>query len=560
MSAWWLPVAILWPLALASLLALPRLRPAAVALAPWASAPALAAVVWVGAEPVQAPALLLGLRFELDATGRSFLLLAALLWLAAGLAARAYHATDDRRTSLWAFWLAAQAGNLWLIAAGDAAGFYAGFALMSLAGYGLVIHARTNEAWGAGRVYLTMALAGEAALLAGLLLRVAETGTMTLPLPAAGADATATVLLLAGFGVKAGLLGVHMWLPLAHPVAPTPASAVLSGVMIKAGVLGWLRFLPIGADAWPLAGATAIALGLAGAFGAVAIGLAQRAPKTMLAYSSVSQMGLIAVAVGAALLHPPAAPALVAAIALYALHHGLAKGALFLGVASIPAAGAARRLALAAQALPALALAGAPWTSGALAKDELKVALAALPEPWPQALAWLLPLAAIGSTLLLARVLLAQARGAAVATPGMAPAWLAAVAASVGLGVVVAWPLATAGWLAAAAPVAIGGALAILAASLRPLAPASARAPRVGAGDLLEALAPPLALLWRGLLRLAAAGDRDHDEHDGSHLPAVIPAVPGAARLARAEAALRGMAVFGVALLALLCAAWLALR
>ncbi len=556
MSAWWLPVAALWPLALALLLATPRLRPAALALAPWASLPALAAAALAGAETVQLPSLLLGLRFGLDDTGRTFLLLSSLLWLTAGLAARAYHAHDDRRTSLWAFWLAAQAGNLWLIAAGDAAGFYAGFALMSLAGYGLVIHARSFEAWRAGRVYLAMALLGEAALLAGLLLRVAAAGSLALPLPAEGAHSTAaTLLLFAGFGVKAGLLGVHMWLPLAHPVAPTPASAVLSGVLIKAGVLGWLRFLPLGAEPWPLLGVAAIALGLAGALGAVAIGLAQRAPKTMLAYSSVSQMGFVTVAVGAALLQPAAAPALAVAITLYALHHGLAKGALFLGVAAIPAAGAARRWALTAQALPALALAGAPWTSGAFAKDELKDALALLPAPWPEALAWLLPAAAVGTTLLLARVLLVQASDAAPAKSGMAPAWLAAVAASVGLGALVAVPMAPATWLAAFVPVAIGCALAIAAAWWRPLAPASAaRPPRIGAGDLLDLLAVPLAAIWGGLLRLAAFGDRVQLTGGGA------PDSPVTARVAQAEAALRGLALVGVLLLVVLGAAWVALR
>ncbi|BBI63441.1 hypothetical protein HSBAA_47470 [Vreelandella sulfidaeris] len=53
-------------------------------------------------------------------------------------------------------------------------------------------------------------------------------------------------LLFIGFGVKAGVIGVHVWLPLAHPVAPAPASAVLSGVMIKAGLLGWISVLPLG--------------------------------------------------------------------------------------------------------------------------------------------------------------------------------------------------------------------------------------------------------------------------------------------------------------------------
>ena len=62
-------------------------------------------------------------------------------------------------------------------------------------------------------------------------------------------------LLVIGFGIKLGVVPLHFWLPLAHPVAPTPASAVLSGAMIKAGLLGWMRFLPLGEVAMPKWGA-----------------------------------------------------------------------------------------------------------------------------------------------------------------------------------------------------------------------------------------------------------------------------------------------------------------
>jgi hypothetical protein len=104
----------------------------------------------------------------------------------------------------------------------------------------------------------------------------------------------------AGYGFRyqsrCGLL--HVWLPLAHTVAPTPASAVLSGSMIKAGLLGWIRFLPPGGGGDPAWGAVFIAAGITAAFYGVAIGLGQKHPKTVLAYSSISQMGLITVAFG----------------------------------------------------------------------------------------------------------------------------------------------------------------------------------------------------------------------------------------------------------------------
>lgn len=541
-----LVAAVLVPLLLPLALALSRLRSAAVALAPWAAAPALAAAFFAPPAVIEAPALLLGLRFGLDETGRSFLLFTSVLWLIAGFAARAYHADDPRRHVLWAFWLAALAGNLWLIVALDAAGFYAGFALMSFAGYGLVVHARSDEAWRAGRVYLVMAVLGEAALLAGLLLRVAPIHSIALPLPpAAGSHETlAHLLLFAGFGVKAGVLGLHMWLPLAHPVAPTPASAVLSGAMIKAGVLGWMRFLPLGDQAWPTFGATVTVLGLAAAFAAVAVGLTQRTPKTLLAYSSVSQMGFLTVGIGAALMLPAAWPALSAAIALYALHHALAKGALFLGVAAIPAGGPTRRWALAALALPALALAGAPLSSGAQAKEALKSALSLLPGEWPAWLAWLLPAAAVGTTLLMARFLVVMAAEAPGPKRGAALPWLAAVAASAAAAGFVAPPTV----VAAAVPIAIGVGVAAVVLALRPLA--ATRPFRIPAGDVLAWLSPPVRAAWRGLLAIAALADR-----------ATQPPINArrVSPIAVAERGLTGFAVAGLACLLLLTAAMLAL-
>jgi hydrogenase-4 component B len=539
-----LPVlAVTVPLALALLLAWPGARRATLALAPWAALPALAAALAPPAPVLEAPMLLLGVRIGLDSTARVFLLFTALLWLAVGASARAYVAADPRRLQFWAFFLSAEGGNLLLVAALDAASFYLGFALMTFAAYGLVVHARTPAAWRAGRVYLVMAVLGEGALLAGLWLAVADAGSIALPL-AGGAAASA--LLFAGFGVKAGVAALHLWLPLAHPVAPTPASAVLSGAMIKAGVLGWLRFLPPGGEAWPVLGATAVALALAAMFGAAAAGLVQRDPKTVLAYSSVSQMGFLTLGVGAGLLAPGAWPALGGAVALYALHHGLAKGALFLGVGAIPERGRARRWALVAMALPALALAGAPWTSGIVAKTGLKAALASLPPPWPALLGVLLPLAAIGTTLVMGRFFVTLAALHGAPRPGLAPPWLAAVAFSAACGVLLVAPAgAAAAWLAAAWPVVAGIALSVVVARWRPL-DRNAREPVVPAGDLLVWLAPLAGLAWRALVAAGGWSDR--------HAAAPFPDRALSQASARIEDRLRSFAVAGSALVLLVAA------
>lgn len=424
MDALMLP-ALALPLLLALLVMWPASRRRAERLAPLAPLPALLLALAARDDLVaDLPWLLLGSRFMLDETGRLFLGFTALVWLLAGWYARGYLAADPRRHVFWSFYLATAAGNLGVCLAGDAASFYLLFALMTFAAYGLVIHNGSTEARRAGRVYLIMAVLGEAALVAGMLLAVHAASSHYLSeLAAVAPPAAAIPLLLLGFGIKVGMPLLHMWLPLAHPVAPVPASAVLSGVMLKAGLLGWLRFLPLGTAALPEIGTLLLTAGLLAMFLGVAAGLCQREPKVLLAYSSISQMGFMTQGVGAGLLAPQLWPALLPAVGLYALHHALAKSALFLGVGVIQT-GTTRGWVLAGMALPALALAGAPLSSGLLAKTALKTSLAGLPAPWDGLLPVLLPLAALGTALLMARLLLLLAAELAHgASRGLAAPW-----------------------------------------------------------------------------------------------------------------------------------------
>jgi formate hydrogenlyase subunit 3/multisubunit Na+/H+ antiporter MnhD subunit len=137
-------------------------------------------------------------------------------------------------------------------------------------------------------------------------------------LPAAPARAWIVTLLILGFGLKAGLVPLHVWLPLAHPAAPMPASAVLSGAIVKAGIIGLIRFLPFG-ESLPGWGEVLAAMGLFTAFYGVAIGITQANPKTVLAYSSVSQMGVTVAVLGLALAAGEAGWTRLAAF--YAVHH-----------------------------------------------------------------------------------------------------------------------------------------------------------------------------------------------------------------------------------------------
>jgi len=441
------------------------------------------------------PWLLLGAQFGLDGHGRVFLLFTAVLWLVAGLQAALTMGADPRAGRFRLLFLLAMAGNLWLIVGQDLGSFYLGFSLMGLAAYGLVIHSGEPSALRAGRVYLAMTLVGELALFAALVLIADHTGTMVPePHQLLSLGDWAIGLLVLGLGIKAGLLGLHVWLPLAHPAAPVPASAVLSGTMIKAALIGWLRLLPLGQEPLPGWGGLLVALGIVTVLYAVPVGLVQTNPKVVLAYSSVGKMGLMTALLGAALLEPALAPALVAGLVLYAAHHGLAKGALFLGV------GIARETSgpwvLALLAIPALALAGAPFTSGALTKGLVKPELAGLVAPWGDALVLALTASTLGTTLLMARFLVLVGGHRAAGTPS--PAWISLPWLGL-IALVLGWPfLSGIGFppLSASWPVLAGGLLALPLVWMRP-AWTAALVGCIPPGDLLGPLTRVAVALGR---------------------------------------------------------------
>ncbi|WP_296697688.1 proton-conducting transporter membrane subunit [Thiocapsa sp. UBA6158] len=378
---WLLPLVAAIPL-LAAAFAMHRLSwwtPAVAAV------PALVAALSVPTgESLDLPWLLLGARFGLDEIGRIFLIFTSILWIAAGIHAVASMRGTPHVGRFNTFFLLAMAGNLWLIVGQDLVSFYVGFALMGLSSYGLVIHEGDRSALRAGKVYLVLTLGAELALFAALVMIASTTGSITpTPEDLVELDDLAIALLVLGLAVKAGLVPLHVWLPLAHPAAPIPASAVLSGAMIKVALLGWLRFLPVGEVALPGWGLLFVFAGLATALYAAPIGILQSNPKVLLAYSSVGKMGLMAVTLGLMLIEPEIAPVAAIGLALYAGHHALTKGGLFLGVGLRKSAGL-QGVVFGGLVLLALSMAAVPLSSGAVAKYGIKPVLVDSDWAWLQ--------------------------------------------------------------------------------------------------------------------------------------------------------------------------------
>lgn len=417
MSPLWILVVLLYPLAGVVAAMVPR-TPALVVRF-WMATLALPALAVSLALPdgasLEAAHLLLGSPLAWSDSARLFLLFTSILWSVAGLYSGFYTAPDPRFRGYAACFLASFAGNAGLFFSTDIPQFYTFFAVMTFSAYGLVVHTRTPDAVRAGQLYIGMAVLGEMMVLSGLIWLAHSGGSLLLSdAPAAVAASPhrtwIIALLLFGFGVKAGLLPVHVWLPLAHPVAPTPASAVLSGAMIKAGLFGWLVFLPGGVGAYPGWGSMLVGVGLLAALGAAFAGMTQTHPKVNLAYSSISQMGVLTMGLGMGLNDPGAWETVTGVLAFYALNHALAKGALFLAVGAAHAARReiTRRWVLAGSLLAALVLVGGPWTGGSLSKAALKKVGSHAPEVWSGHVGWLLAVSAFATTLLLVRFLFLQ--------------------------------------------------------------------------------------------------------------------------------------------------------
>jgi multicomponent Na+:H+ antiporter subunit A len=456
-----------------------------------------AALLALGAPALELGAGRLTLLFALDRPGAVLLGAAALLWAAAGAYAAGYMRETAHRTRFTACWLLAAAGCLGVFVAADLVSLYAMLAMLTLGASGLVIHDQTPRAWRAGAIYLLLALLAESLLLVAFILLAAGIPGDSLAIRDAAAALETSphrglvlALLVAGFGAKAGLAPLHFWMPLAHAAAPVPASSVLSGAVIKVGVIGLIRFLPGGTALpdWGLALATA---GFATAFYGVLVGLTQRHPKAVLAYSSVSQMGVVAAVLGLGLAAGDGSAGVAAAF--YASHHVLAKGALFLSVGVIAYTAVPRRaVVLVPAALLCLGLGGLPLTGGFLAKYAVKGQFDA------GLAAGLAAASAIGTTLLMLHFLDRLARVAATSPKPAAPAglqlpWLVTAMAAL----LLPWLLYPATGLgpsgAALAPgelwsglwpVAIGGALALL------LRTGLARLPQVPEGDIAQGIDP----------------------------------------------------------------------
>ena len=227
--------------------------------------------------------------------------------------------------------------------------FLIAWEIMALSAYCLVsFEHEHDETRNAGVLYFVMSHIGTGAIILGFLLLFQAAGdyqfanfralAQTMP---AGTRNAAFVLFLFGFGIKAGVVPLHTWLPAAHPVAPSNVSATMSGVLIKTGIYGIVRvsfdFLGTPPYWW---GLTLLALGTISAVLGVLYALMQHDLKRLLAYHSIENIGIILMGLGAALMflhsdHPVLAGLALVAGLYHTLNHAVFKALLFLGAGAV---------------------------------------------------------------------------------------------------------------------------------------------------------------------------------------------------------------------------------
>jgi len=278
------------------------------------------------------------IEFMADGLGLIVAIAASFAWLLATIYASEYMKHEHARNRFYLFWLITEGAALGVFLTKNLFSLYVNFEVLAFASWVLVIHSETKEAIDAGKKYLFMGIGGGLFLLFAVLMTYIQANTL---------DLTSTGILqykgiitqvifyayFIGFGTKAGIFPVHIWLPDAHPVAPTPASALLSGVMIKAGAYGILRTIynVFGMELVRAIGGHVV-LGVVASISILlgsAVAINEKNLKRVLAYSSISQIGYIVL--GAALMTFRSYQGAV----LHLFNHVLMKDALFLSAGSL---------------------------------------------------------------------------------------------------------------------------------------------------------------------------------------------------------------------------------
>jgi hydrogenase-4 component B len=334
-----------------------------------------------------------GLFLKLDAFRYIFISLTALVWFLTTIYSSQYLIKYKKRNRYYAFFILTYASTMGIFLSDHMLNLFTFFEIMSITSYFLIIHDEDEYTRDAGRTYLTMAIAGGMILLMGLFLLYDYTGTLRISeLPSqvihmGSVKYVIATLIIIGFGVKACMMPLHVWLPKAYSAAPAPATAVLSGILAKTGIFGIMitSVVIFGGDA-EISRAIFV-LGLANMFWGGLLAIFQRNLKRILAYSSMSQLGYILMGVGLIGMLGPHNNIAIHGTLFHIVNHAIFKVLLFLGagiiymvlhelsINHIQGFGKHSHRLKAVFLVGVLSVAGVPGSSGFISKNLLHEAL-----------------------------------------------------------------------------------------------------------------------------------------------------------------------------------------
>lgn len=280
----------------------------------------------------------LGLSFRADGFRSLYALVINFMWLMSSLMTPEYMASGHKQDRYLLFTLLTLGATAGVFLSDDLITAFVFFEMLSFTSYAWVAHEETPGAMRAAATYLAIAIFGGMAMLMGIMMLLPLTGTLQfdrLPpvlsaLPDKSKLFVPSLLLLTGFGAKAGMFPLHVWLPKAHPVAPAPASALLSGALTKVGIFGilvvTLRIMMYSA-AWHN---LVLVLGLITMFVGALLAMLSIDLKRTLACSSMSQIGFILVGISMMGLLGEHNALAAQGTVLHMLNHSLIKLVLFM--------------------------------------------------------------------------------------------------------------------------------------------------------------------------------------------------------------------------------------
>lgn len=281
-----------------------------------------------------------GLHLKVNTFRYIFIWLTSFIWFLTTVYSTEYFKKYKNRNRFYLFFMLTLWSTLGVFVSENILNLFTFFEIMSLTSYVLIIHDESEEAHEAGNTYIVMTIAGGLILLMGIFLLYDYTKTLDImelrkvTFGIGNVKYFISALIIIGFGVKAGMVPLHIWLPKAHPAAPAPASAVLSGILLKTGIYGIIVTTDMMGNDF-ITAAIILGLGFFNMFIGGLLAMLQRNIKRILAYSSMSQIGYILVGIGLiGILKESKAIAIYGTI-YHIINHGIFKVLLFMAAGAI---------------------------------------------------------------------------------------------------------------------------------------------------------------------------------------------------------------------------------